>query len=112
MPSGSKHRQLALTRTDLAAVLSFTSYASSVVVTPIVLLELSRDLSFSRAGGAATLSLGLVLYAAAPPYAVVLPATVISGTLLTVGVSWRILVGAVGLLAAATAIGFARARDR
>lgn len=101
------------TRLDVAGAAGFLVYAASVVVTPIVLLVLAKDLSFGLAegggieairamflllilvasgaaavrwgkvillaGGAAVLSVGLLTYAFAPVYGVVLAAMVLVG---------------------------------
>lgn len=178
---------------DYAGALGFFVYASSVVVTPIVLLRLGEDLAFGLAEGGGieavraffllailiasgaaaarwgkiptlavgglVLAVGLFAYAAAPSYAIVLAAVVlvglgggilealinpliqdahpddsgrylnvvnaffsvgvlvsvvVVGDLLTRGVSWRVLVAGVGVLAVGTAALFAIAsrRDR
>ena len=104
---------LKLDRLDYAGALGFFAYASSVVVTPIVLLALARDLDFGlaqgggieavRAGflmailvasgfaaarwgkipvltvGSFVLGGGMILYAVAPVYAVVLLAMILVG---------------------------------
>ena len=104
---------LKLDRLDYAGALGFFAYASSVVVTPIVLLALARDLDFGlaqgggieavRAGflmailvasgfaaarwgkipvltvGSFVLGGGMILYAVAPLYAVVLLAMILVG---------------------------------
>ena len=44
-------RKWKLERMDFAAILGFLAYSSSAIVTPICLLELGKDLSFSLAGG-------------------------------------------------------------
>jgi fucose permease len=106
-------KPLRLDRLDYAGALGFFAYASSVVVTPIVLLALARDLDFGlaqgggieavRAGflmailvasgfaaarwgkipvltaGSFVLGGGLILYAVAPLYAVVLLAMILVG---------------------------------
>ncbi|TVQ22976.1 MAG: MFS transporter [Spirochaetaceae bacterium] len=178
---------------DYAGALGFFVYASSVVVTPIVLLRLGEDLAFGLAEGGGieavraffllailiasgaaaarwgkiptlavgglVLAVGLFAYAAAPSYAIVLAAVVlvglgggilealinpliqdahphdsgrylnvvnaffsvgvlvsvvVVGDLLTRGVSWRVLVAGVGVLAVGTAalFGLASRRDR
>ncbi len=106
-------RPLKLDKLDYAGALGFFAYASSVVVTPIVLLTLARDLGFGLAegggmeavrvgflmailvgsgfaaahwgkipilaAGSFVLGGGLVLYAMAPTYPVVLLAMILVG---------------------------------
>jgi fucose permease len=182
--------RIRFTGIDYAASLGMFVYASSVVATPIILLRIAEELSFSlaegggieavRAGfllailvasgvaavrfgkrmslsaGSFVLGAGLLAYAFAPTYAVVLLAIVlvglgggvleallnplvqdahaddsgrylnivnaffsvgvlasviVVGDLLTRGVSWRILIGAIGLLATGCGAFFLAVRE-
>lgn len=182
--------RIRFTGVDYAASLGMFVYASSVVATPIILLRIADELSFSLAegggieavravfllailiasgaaavrfgkraslsAGSFVLGIGLLAYAFAPTYAVVLLAIVavglgggvleallnplvqdahaddsgrylnivnaffsvgvltsviVVGDLLTRGVSWRLLIGAIGLLAVACGVFFLAVRD-
>lgn len=179
-------KKFSFNKLDYAGAMGFFVYASSIVVTPIVLLALAEDLGFGlaqgggiegvRAGllmlilvvsgfaaarfgkvavlaaGSFVLGLGLLLYAAAPAYAAVLlaimlvglgsgflealinpliqdvhpadsgrylnfinaffsvgvfTAVLLAGELLTRGVSWRVIIAAVGALAVISGMLFA-----
>ncbi len=182
--------RIRFTGVDYAASLGMFVYASSVVATPIILLRIADELSFSLAegggieavravfllailvasgaaavrfgkraslsAGSFALGVGLIAYAFAPTYAVVLLAIVlvglgggvleallnplvqdahaddsgrylnivnaffsvgvltsviVVGDLLTRGVSWRLLIGAIGLLSVACGVFFLAVRD-